>query len=94
MIKAVKQKQQQFNTTYSQSRVNYLQQLSKAREDGQKEPNIIDVILEPFRQDVFKPNGKFNWFWVLWNIGKLLGAFKAALDERQNQRANEQRKFL
>jgi len=85
----MKFKRNQFDTTYSESRVSYLQLLSKSRQEGETEPNIIDVILEPLKPRIFRPSGRVNLWWLLWNLAKVAGALKAAYDERATQRRSK-----
>lgn len=82
-------KKTDYKATYSNSRVSYLEKLSKAQDDNAALPNIIDIILEPLKPRIFRPSGKVNLWWLLWNLAKVAGALKAAFEERANQRQIE-----
>jgi len=80
----------EFNTTYSESRVSYHERRTQAVDSLQDVPNIIDIMLEPLKPNIFKQNGKINLWYIIWHIGKIIGAIKAALDERSNQKQSTQ----
>jgi|VirMetMinimDraft_7_1064189.scaffolds.fasta_scaffold00686_21 hypothetical protein len=50
------------------------------------EISIIETILEPLIEDILKPNGKLNVWWIIWNISKLVARYVAAV---QTKKAHE-----
>lgn len=48
-------------------------------------PNHIDIVsnmLDLIKSDILKSNGKINWWWVILNVGKLVGRIVFAIKNK------------
>lgn len=55
---------------------------------GVTEPDLIETLIDPLEPMIRKANGKINWMWVVFNIGKIVARLLLASDIQKGQAAN------